>query len=130
MEKLRRHQLEYATRKAPVQIVALKVDTIGEIADHCVGRCPIQCGLRDVHRRHVPAVLGEPHRVGSLTATEIERAARRHRLDHLGQPDVHPSTPHPIAFAVVLFPGLLCLRHSHAVTLPPARGYGKFYCHV
>src|ERR1700757_980585 len=127
MQKLNRHQVEYARRKTLRQIVPLKVDAVREITRRGVHRRPVQCGLRDVRRRHMPAVLGEPHRIGALAATEIECAARRHGLDQLGQPDVHPSTPYPFACTVVLFPGLLCLRHFHAVTLPAARWWWQAY---
>src|SRR5437764_15364747 len=78
----------------------------------------------------MPAMLGEPQSVGALTTTEIERAAGRHWLDQFGQSDVHPSTPHPLPFAVALFPGLLCLRHCHANTLPAASSWRQAFLHA
>ena len=98
------------------QVVLDELDAVGDPARTRSLCGATECGLGDVDRDDVPAPLGEPHRVGALTAAEIERPSGWQICGHLGEADVDPTTPDSFAFSVVLFPVRLCV--VHAASLP------------
>ena len=119
MQELRRDQVEFAVGKAVGQVERDELDAVADAAR--ARRLPgaTQRGLGDVDRDDVPAPLGEPHRVGTLTAAQVERPARRQIGRHVGELDIDASAPDPIAFSVVLFPVRLAFRSCRQLAVRP-----------
>ena len=75
VQELRRDQIEGALRKFASQITLDEVDAVGHSTGSGRLLCPDQSSGRDVDGDHGPAVFGEPDRVGSLSAAQIQNAA-------------------------------------------------------
>src|ERR1700709_379114 len=76
MQELRRDQVECAVGEAIGQIELDELDAVGDATRlrSLVGTS--QRSIGDVDRDDIPAPLGKPHRVGTLTTPEIECTSR------------------------------------------------------
>ena len=77
-----------------------------------VGRRPLEGGGGDVDGRHPPALPGEPDRITSFTAAEVQRRAGRQRPGDVDQDRVSLPAPHPFVFTVVP-------SQNRSASLPP-----------
>src|SRR4051812_11438845 len=110
VQEMGRDQVELAGREGRAEVVALPVDTVGDVLVGGVTRGAFEGDAGDVDRRDAPALLGEPDRVSSLAAAEVKGAARRQAGDLTDERVVGPPAPDPVALPVALVP---LLTHAH-----------------
>ena len=82
-----------------------EVDAVRHPTGSCRFPCSCQSGGRDVDGDDGPPVFGEPDRVGSLSAAQIQSAGAGECGCDLGQSGVYPTTPYLRLGRVMLFPG-------------------------
>ena len=104
---LRRHEVERCGLEGiecvRVRVMALDAQTaaLGLVVD------PVQRALRDVTRRHVPTLLGQPERVAALAGADVEGAARGEAADLLDECAVRVPAPHLVAPVSMIPVGLV-----------------------
>ena len=72
-----------------------------------LGVDPVQRALRDVTRRHVPTLLGQPERVAALAGADVECAAGGEAADLVDERAVRVAAPHLVAPVAVIPVGLV-----------------------
>ena len=107
---LRRHEIERLRceriEQVHVGVVALDVQT----APLGFGGHPVQRTARDVVRRHLPALLGQPDGIASLSCADVERSADDDAADLVDERAVRVAAPQLLAAVAVIPVGLVGRR--------------------
>jgi len=104
VQELSGHEIERSVGKREGQIVLPPIDVLADTNRLRLTRRATERGVRDVDGRDVPALLGEPDRVGALPTAQIESRSGSRSSNFAYQDGIRVPAPDPLLLPVEFLP--------------------------